>query len=73
MQFLRLLSWLAADLCSLQPVPADPETLAWNRKIKVSGMTRHSAEEIVNKLGLAEVELGRGKTISEVRRQLGVS
>jgi transposase-like protein len=34
---------------------------------------RHSAEEIVNKLRLAEVELGKGKTIGEVCRQLGVS
>jgi transposase-like protein len=34
---------------------------------------RHSAEEIVNKLRQAEVELGKGKTIAEVCRQLGVS
>lgn len=37
------------------------------------GRKRHSTEEIVNKLRLAEVELGKGKTIGEVCRQLAVS
>lgn len=34
---------------------------------------RHSAEEIVNKLRQADVELGRGKPVSEVCRLLGVT
>lgn len=34
---------------------------------------RHSAEEIVNRLRQAEVELGRGKSVPEVCRLLGVT
>jgi len=34
---------------------------------------RHSAEEIVNKLRQADVELGRGKPVAEVYRLLGVT
>lgn len=34
---------------------------------------RHSAEEIVNKLRQADVELGRGKPAAEVCRLLGVT
>ena len=34
---------------------------------------RHSAEEIVNKLRQADVELGRGKPVAEVCRLLGVT
>ncbi|MGP1272058.1 MAG: hypothetical protein ACTS22_01870 [Phycisphaerales bacterium] len=37
------------------------------------GMKRHSAEEIVNKLRQADVELGRGKPVAEVCRLLGVT
>jgi transposase-like protein len=34
---------------------------------------RHSAEEIVGKLRQADVELGRGKSVAEVCRLLGVT
>jgi len=34
---------------------------------------RHSAEEIVGKLRQADVELGRGKSVTEVCRLLGVT
>jgi putative transposase len=34
---------------------------------------RYSAEEIVNKLRQADVELGRGKTVSVVCKQIGVT
>ena len=34
---------------------------------------RHSAEEIVNKLRQADVELGKGQKVPEVCRQLGIS
>lgn len=34
---------------------------------------RHSAEEIVNKLRQADVELGRGRPVLEVCRLLGVT
>ncbi len=34
---------------------------------------RHSAEEIVGKLRQADVELGRGKSVMEVCRLLGVT
>lgn len=34
---------------------------------------RHSAEEIVNKLRQADVELGRGKPVAEACRLLGVT
>jgi transposase-like protein len=34
---------------------------------------RHSAEEIVSKLRQADVELGRGKSVVEVCRLLGVT
>lgn len=34
---------------------------------------RHSAEEIVNKLGQAEVELGRGSSVAPVCKLLGVT
>lgn len=37
------------------------------------GRKRHSAEEIVNKLRQAEVELGKGKSIAEVCKHLGIS
>lgn len=37
------------------------------------GRKRHSAEEIVNKLRQAEVELGKGKSIAEVCRHLSIS
>ena len=34
---------------------------------------RHSAEQIVAKLRQADVELGKGLKVPEVRKQLGVS
>ena len=34
---------------------------------------RHSAEEVVSKLRQADVELGRGKSVTEVCRLLGVT
>lgn len=37
------------------------------------GAKRHSPEEIIHKLREAEVELGRGKKIPEVCRQIGVT
>lgn len=37
------------------------------------GRKRHSAEEIVNKLRQAEVELDKGKSIAEACKHLGVS
>lgn len=37
------------------------------------GRRRHSADESVNKLRQAEVELGKGKTITEVCKHFGVS
>jgi len=37
------------------------------------GRKRHSAEEIVNKLRLAEVELGKGTPIASVCKTLGVT
>jgi len=37
------------------------------------GRKRHSAEEIVNKLRQAEVELGKGRTIAEVCKLLSIS
>jgi transposase-like protein len=37
------------------------------------GVKRHSAEEIIRKLREAEVELGRGKKMPEVCRQIGVT
>ena len=37
------------------------------------GVKRHGAEEIIHKLREAEVELGRGKKIPEVCRQIGVT
>ena len=37
------------------------------------GMKRYKAEEIILKLREADVEAGRGKTVPEICRQLGVS
>lgn len=37
------------------------------------GRKRHSAEEIVNKLRQAEVELGKGRSIAEVCKHLSTS
>ena len=34
---------------------------------------RHSAEEIVNKLREADVELSRGQTVPQARRKIGVT
>lgn len=34
---------------------------------------RYSAEEIVNKLRLADVELAKGKTVSVVCKQIGIT
>lgn len=34
---------------------------------------RHSAEEVINKLRLADVELGKGNTVAGVCRLLGVT
>ena len=37
------------------------------------GRKPHSAEEIMNKLGLAEVELGKGTPIASFCKKLGVT
>jgi transposase-like protein len=37
------------------------------------GVKKHGPEEIIHKLREAEVELGRGKKIPEVCRQIGVT
>lgn len=37
------------------------------------GRKRHSAEEVVNKLRQADVELGKGNTIAGVCRLLGIT
>lgn len=37
------------------------------------GRKRHSAEEVVNKLRQADVELGKGQTVAAVCRLLGVT
>lgn len=37
------------------------------------GRKRHSAEEVINKLRQADVELGRGNTIAGVCRLLGIT
>lgn len=37
------------------------------------GAKRYKAEEIILKLREADVELGRGKTVAEICRQLGVT
>ena len=37
------------------------------------GRKRHSAEEVINKLRLADVELGKGNTVAGVCKLLGVS
>ena len=37
------------------------------------GMKRYKAEEIILKLREADVEAGRGRTVPEICRQLGVS
>ncbi len=34
---------------------------------------RHSAEQIINKLGEAEVHMGQGMSVPEVARKLGVT
>ena len=37
------------------------------------GMKRHTAEQIVNRLRAAEVELAKGKKVAEVCRKLGIT
>ena len=56
----------------LNQVQAGLQTRAWIRRIKAMGRKRHSAEEIVNKLRPADVELAKGQSVAGVCKLLAI-